>query len=267
MKHVRIPVLWIGLALLLSASAVWAYTIDDSISAGENIKFNWTKNGAVFQGAWSYLYKCEGDANWTQGNNPPGGFVLDWNNIRPDLAGKACDFKFTAPAGATDWRQEIIGQDGSSDVYGGNVRRNSPWRFHDLNTLPQVYTRIPDIAPVAGDPEMTIYTAVNLDLYMTENPQGFLGGEWAPGDSLNDLGVKIVDGQVVGVEGIYWATTPFEFDPDPAGPGFVPSGGSGTLLSSTDLFYDLVIVQQHVDLASSADVNKVDAAPTQTPDN
>jgi hypothetical protein len=92
---------------------------------------------------------------------------------------------------------------------------------------------------------MTIYTAVNLGLYMASNPLGFLNGSWSPGQILSQLGVNIVNGQVPGLQGIYWATTPFVFNPDPNGPGFSPSGGDSTFLNSSTYPDSIIIIQQH----------------------
>jgi hypothetical protein len=92
----------------------------------------------------------------------------------------------------------------------------------------------------------TIYTAVNLGLYATNNPDGFLGGDWSPGQTLSQLGVQIVNGQIPGVEGIYWATTPFVFNSDPNTPGFTPEGGDSNLLNSASYGDDIVILQQHL---------------------
>jgi hypothetical protein len=96
--------------------------------------------------------------------------------------------------------------------------------------------------PGNTNPEETIYTAVNLDLYMTTNPEGFLDGEWEPGDNLQSLGVSIVNGEVSGLEGILWATSEFTFDPLSA-TGWVPTI-PGTLLNSA-AYPNLWILAQH----------------------
>ena len=82
---------------------------------------------------------------------------------------------------------------------------------------------------------------------MTENPEGFLDGTWEVGQTLSELGVEIVNGEVAGVQGIYWATTDFEFDPDPAGRGFTPVGGDANLLNSAAYAHEIEILQQHVE--------------------
>lgn len=238
-----IPILC-GLLLVLGAIEAAAYVVDDSIAAGENITFGWTKDGKPFSPAWRLTYQCAGDTEPTEWNLAPG-VPFNFANLRPDLAGKACSFRFEAPAGATDWTQKIIRVGGNSDVFGGNIEKRSPWRFYNLSSLPPGPARIPDLATVDAPNGVTIYTAVNLKLYMTENPNGFLGGAWAPGQTLDDLGLTIVNGTIPGVEGITWSTTPFVFNPDPAGPGFVPRGGPGSLLNSLSFPYALMIVQQH----------------------
>ncbi len=240
---VLIPI-FCGLLLMLGAVEAAAYVVDDSISAGENITFGWTKDGKPYLPMWRLTFKCEGDTEPTEMILAPT-VPFNWNNLRPDLRGKACSFRFEAPADATDWTQKIIRKDGTSDVFGGNIEKRSPWRFYSLSSLPAVPARIPDLAPVGAPEGVTIYTAVNLQLYMTENPNGFLGGGWAPGQMLEELGIAIVDGKIPGVEGITWSTTPFRFDPDPAGPGFVPVGGAGSLLNSLSFPYALMIVEQH----------------------
>jgi len=108
------------------------------------------------------------------------------------------------------------------------------------------FTRIPDLAPLAGDPAMTVYTAVNLELYSRTNPLGFLDGQWQEGQSLGSLGLQIINGQIPFLEGIYWATSPFEFASTETGPGFAPTGGASTLLNSATYPFDIVILQQHI---------------------
>ncbi len=79
-----------------------------------------------------------------------------------------------------------------------------------------IFTRdSPTSRPAGTDNNLydTIYTAVNEGLYMQSNPYGFLGGQYTIGASLRSLGINIVNGQIPGVLGIYFATTPFTFDP------------------------------------------------------
>ena len=91
--------------------------------------------------------------------------------------------------------------------------------------------RIPRLAPAAEDSTRKIWAAVDLALYVPNNPLGFAGGAWTEGQTLGDLGIAIVGGQVPGVEGIWWSTTPFTFD-SLSTTGYVPLGGPGAYLES-----------------------------------
>lgn len=177
-------------------------------SGGGMLKFFWTMGGQPHPD-----YKpCE-ETNGTASNKPRRFHQPDDDSI-------------------TDWSQEITFSDGKSVVVGGNVKQESPWKFHPLSELPDAFWRIPDLAPTS-DPDLTIYTAVNLDRYLLNNPGGFLDGVWVPGQSIDELGISITNGQVAGVEGIYWATSDFIFDPDSA-TGWVPEDGPSAWLDSTE---------------------------------
>jgi hypothetical protein len=162
---------------------------------------------------------------------------------------------------ATDWVQENEGEDGKAIVTGAHWKKGKPpangssgilnegslpWEFHLLSELPDVEWRIPDLAPVTGgDPDRTIYTAVNLDVYLRENPLGFLNGDWSVGQTLDDLGLTITNGVIPGLQGIYWSTTPFIFDPDPSGNGYMPSGGAANYLNSDLYPEDIGAISEH----------------------
>jgi len=90
------------------------------------------------------------------------------------------------------------------------------------------------LSPFEGrDSTLGIFTAVNLDVYLANNPLGFLDGEWAVGQTLNELGVTIVDGKINGLKGIYFATTDFTFDAV-SETGWVPIGGRDAWFNSDD---------------------------------
>ncbi|MBN4060276.1 hypothetical protein JYT11_00335 [Planctomycetaceae bacterium AH-315-I19] len=164
----------------------------------------------------------------------------------------------------TDWKQLVghVGK-GKSVVVAGNLNRDGTdapdrtdagWLFASLDSLPEVHWRIPDIAPVEAD--ATIYTAVNLDIYLNNNPNGFLDGAWAVGDSLIDLGISIVDGKVPGLEGVLFATSDFFYDPFSEF-GWSPFGGSASLLNSDAYQAEsgqnaLTILQEHIGVPSPA---------------
>jgi hypothetical protein len=111
------------------------------------------------------------------------------------------------------------------------VNTNNHWGFFSLDQLPKIGYKIPDLAPTGDD--LTIYTAVDLLQYETHNPLGFLGGDYQIGQTIDQLGIKVVNGQISGLEGIYFSTTPFLFDPNSA-TGYVPDGGSSGWLNSAD---------------------------------
>jgi hypothetical protein len=131
----------------------------------------------------------------------------------------------------TDWRQTVTNGDGTSNVRAGNLKRDSPWILQPLDDIAGSYFRIPDLAPTSGG--QTIYAAVNFNLYLANNPQGFLNGQWALGQTLSSLGLTITNGQIPGVEGILWATTEFVFDAN-SDIGWSPIGGASALLNSVD---------------------------------
>ena len=180
---------------------------------------------------------------WTSGGLPHCGFSS--YNSGPNTTGNPISYYFPQPIPRkgeppiTDWRQtvqKIKIVNGlqiviTSEVVAGNIQRNSPWSFHPLSELPNISFRIADLAPVQATSDRTIYTAVNLDVYLNDNPNGFLDGNWSDGQLLDDLGIHIVNGQILGLNGIYWSTTEFAFDPDSA-TGWVPMGGGSNLLNS-----------------------------------
>lgn len=180
--------------------------------------------------------------NWTSGMFEPDGKSVPLDRYCPyappeNESPRGITVIFEQPAGVriTDWQQTVkggLGSEGSSMVHGGNIQHYSPWSFHPLNELPFVSSRIPDLAPFQRS-DLTIYTAVNLGVYLSDNPNGF-AGDWINGQSLNDLGIHIVNGQAPGLNGIFWSTTDFTFDPD-SSTGWVPIGGSSNLLNS-DLY-------------------------------
>ncbi len=185
----------------------------DTIPAGGKIKFFWT-SGTYIKGL--PVYKHPKYQTYEDANDTTQPVILRFHRPDDDTI--------------TDWCQVVTGSNGKSKVYGGNIQRDSPWSFHPLSELPDEPWRIPDLAPNTADPELTIYTAVNLELYLS-NPNGFLDGEWTTGQTLDELGITIIDGQVPGLAGIYWATSDFTFDPD-SETGWVPVDGNSAWLNS-----------------------------------
>ncbi len=218
--------------------------VTDLVRPGESIEFYWTKDGVIMEDAcWGYEYIQHGQRKKVECVRGKLRFFED----HPELAGQKVNFRFFPPKDATDWRQTITDANGTSDVYAGNLTESGGWTFETIESLENVGYRIPDIAPTSGgDPSATIYTAVNLGIYLDANPFGFLSGDWHPGQTLTQLGVEIVDGQIEGLEGIYWSTTEFVFDPLSEW-GFAPAGGTANLLNSATYPSELRIQEEHAD--------------------
>ena len=172
---------------------------------------------------------------WTEGRYTMGQPVDCHRNYEPFIAINPGDeripviFEQPNDRTITDWFQEITDPNGKSKVYGGNIKQDSPFEFQPLSELPNIPWRIPDIAPFNA-PDTTIYTAVNLDLYLSSNPNGFLNGNWSVGQTLDELGISIINGQISDVQGIYFATSDFTFDPNSA-TGWIPIGGDSAWLN------------------------------------
>jgi hypothetical protein len=180
--------------------------VKDIVPIGGSLFFRWTEKGVV-----SEKY---------------GGVTFG-----QDSGGEAFNFYRPNDPVITDWRQTLKDQDGESVVVAGNIKQQSPWQFFPLSDLPTINFSIPDLAASGGNPTVTIFTAVNLDLYLAQNPSGFLGGAYQVGDTLDGLGLTIADGMISGLQGIYFATTDFVLDPLSL-TGWVPIGGPSALLDS-----------------------------------
>ncbi|WP_287078474.1 MULTISPECIES: PEP-CTERM sorting domain-containing protein [unclassified Microcystis] len=172
---------------------------------------------------------------WTEGRYTPGqpvdchrDYLADFI-INPTGQPKPVTFRQPNDRTITDWQQVITDSNGKSKVYGGNIKQQSTWEFQPLLDLPNISWRIPDIAPFNA-PDTTIYTEVNLDLYLSSNPNGFLNGNWSIGQTLDELGINIINGQISGVQGIYFATSDFTFDPN-SPTGWIPIGGDSAWLN------------------------------------
>ena len=176
---------------------------------------------AVQHNGYAAYSDCNGDAQAV-----PVTFWLPPPAVHDPLVG---------PVKATDWVQVLtpdISKDGEGDskVYSGNIRAGSPFEFYPIDDILTPH-RIPDFAGAEEDAP-TIYTAVDLNLYTASNPDGPLDGDWAKGDTLASLNLTILNGRIMGVAGIYFATCEFEFDPDSA-TGWVPVNPNGWLNSAT----------------------------------
>lgn len=222
------------------------YSVNDAVKANQGLTFQFTRNNGLNLDEFTVELV---DANGVTRTHTESLATFDWEAYNDDNPGLVLpvSMKFIENSNetATDWRQtisDLVAR--KSTVYAGNIVRESPWVFRPLNELPNVEWRIPDLAPASGE-NLTVFAAVNLGLYLKSNPLGFLDGNWAVGDTLSELGIEIVNGQIAGLDGIAFSTTPFEFDPDPLGPGWVPTGGDANLLDSNNFPTDIVVLQQH----------------------
>lgn len=277
MKKSVIPAIFLSVLFVSFSSGANAYTLVDKIGQTfkENIMFFWTEDqdksmekytidiSLTFDdGSVKEVKKIVFPGKDPQGNPSmfdflniePIGTVLTPGSIRHQCAtarNPKCtgfQFEFQSPPNATDWNQTVTWENGQSQVYAGNIEEDDLglFQFEPLENLPSRFTRIPDLAPASGEnPNLTIYTAVNLALYQESNPLGFLSGNWAVGQTLNELSIDIVNGVIPGLEGIFWSTTPFEFDPNSL-TGFTPIGGDDNLLDSSIFPTNIVILQEHV---------------------
>ena len=177
-------------ALTLTAS-VWATPVRDWVPPNGYIVFWWTEDGAAIT------------LPDVRHNNSDEGKVENFGE---------------PPANATDWCQWTEDAEGNrSQVWTVQLAKNTSdeWEYEPLSNAPEVPWRIPDlidpgliIDPINLDPNdpnyPSIYAFVNLRLYTESNPWPLL----TPGDT-----VSVVNGEIPGLEGIAWGTTPFTYDP------------------------------------------------------
>jgi hypothetical protein len=195
-----------------------------------DMREHWTQEDSVITDApWLYSYQVDGM------EEPVYETVtgeLRFREQHPEFNGMDVIISSYPPhSGTTDWEQTITYDFGTAIVKGVSMT-GPPWDYQPLCSLEVVHYRIPVLAPGSVDRQFdTIYTAVNLGLYYGSNPLWFNGGSWSVGQSLSDLSVTITDGRIDGLEGIYWATTPIQFDPG-SDIGFTPVGGPSTWLNS-----------------------------------
>lgn len=136
----------------------------------------------------------------------------------------------------TGWAaRQVDGLGFESKIVAGNIRRSSPWEFAPLSEITDAW-KLPLFGQMDGVIGPTIYTAVNLPLYIEKNPFGLLDGQYDLDYLLDDLGY-ILDGELFAsdntkIEGIYFATSDWGLDPDDP-LGLYPLAGKSTLLNSS----------------------------------
>jgi hypothetical protein len=210
LNSVKIVLTVIALASFIRLGTVVAQTINDLIPGNSTITFSYTVNGTNVNGLWWRTSRDNG-STWTTPAYNPGGFYV------PNPGGQSELFQFWPPSSfkPTDWTQTVTYANGKSDVSGVNLTDpgGDAWSFQPLDQLPNVNWAIPDLAPASGgDSNLTIYAAVNLSIYLQDNPLGPNGGNYSMGQTLDQLGLSISNGVMAGLQGIWWSTTPFTID-------------------------------------------------------
>ena len=113
------------------------------------------------------------------------------------------------PSDATDWEAWYADKQGKTGANFGAYLVKNPdgsWRWKAFGKYPpfdDFCLKIPDMIFTPSSPLSTLYTAINLEMYASNNPRPSIH----EGDS-----VMITDGTIPGLEGIYWSTTPFTID-------------------------------------------------------
>ena len=179
------------------------------LAADASVEFFWTKEGNKHPGHDKYTHM-----------NAFGGEKLRFFRPKDDTI--------------TDWKQSVFDGEGEATVTTGNLKQESPFTFAPLEGVASVPWRAPifagiDVTGAAAAP--TIYTAIDLNVYLAANPLGPLGGNYFPGQTLDGLGLTISGGVIPGVAGLYFATTDFVLDPG-SPTGWVPVGGPASWLES-----------------------------------
>ena len=119
----------------------------------------------------------------------------------------------------------------TSDLRGIAITNTNPLGLASLNNIPGFNFNIPVLTTAV--PGSTIYEAVDLTAYLADNPLGPVNGQYGIGDTVGSDGISIVNGQIPGIQGLFFATTDFGFDPNTPD-GYVPLGGTSALLDSAD---------------------------------
>ncbi len=171
---------------------------------------------------------------WTDGDDKPnadGTFPYhkdgDYGSF---TAAKTGQYQFKPPkdGNINDYHWE----DKKGNTLGGITfaAANGIQQFSPLINLPGGFV-LPWIADTGSG--ANLYEAVDLAAYIANNRNGFLNGNYQTGDSLDSLGLSIVNGQIPGVAGLYFATSELGFDRNSL-TGIVPLGGPSTWLNSAD---------------------------------
>lgn len=185
--------------------------ITQTVPAGNKFRFTWTK----------------GSFNEETGEGEAHPDYAPWEDVVPMEEKKVC-FHRPEDETVTDWRLEITSFGGKTRVVGGNLERQSPWRFLPLRSLPAAKWHVPVLTGGTNAP--SIYTAINVAAHLAGMTSAPTGVSLKPGDTLSQSGLVIKGGLAESVPGIFFATSPFTFDPN-SETGWVPTE-PGTWLNS-----------------------------------
>jgi hypothetical protein len=220
-----------------------------TLKSGQSILFYWTREGqrhpSYKQYAWKNTVVQPRELTFRKPNDPT---ITDYSYKRD-------------PKDPNDPNEPI-------PIKLANLQKDSggAWIFEDLDDLPHTSYRVPVLA--SSDLNHFIYAAANLSFYLTYNPNFISGIDWQPDDTLDEHGIVIANGQVSGVEGIYWATAPFVFDPN-SETGWVPEGLNWLDSVVFQGLYGPIIIESdlsgQIDLISQAqgDINNDDRVDLQ----
>jgi hypothetical protein len=171
---------------------------------------------------------------WTNGSEPgpgPGKQVFTPDTLYDGFTvSKSGDYYFFFP-------KDPKGKDEVSDILTKTPKGDTihaaavtdaginPRGFTPLENVPDIRFSIPWFASLGSGPN--IYMGVDLPAYIKSNPDAIASGIFSNGQSIADLGVNIVDGQIPGVTGLYFATSELGFNPN-SPIGFEPLNGSSS---------------------------------------
>lgn len=123
----------------------------------------------------------------------------------------------------TDWKVVVTDFLGRAEIRGGNIRRDSPWRFSPLGNA-RIRFNIPILAPRRKEYGASIYTAIDVNRASVSVKSQ---------KSAVEMPLRVHGGRIEGLPGVYFATSPFTFDPE-SETGWVPIAGESAWLDSAE---------------------------------
>jgi hypothetical protein len=171
---------------------------------------------------------------WTDGSNPDQNGNqkfekdADYGSFTAPKLGEYNMYRPKSPDGETDKKVEDYHvEDSRGNTVGGMsfASADGGFKFQPLDNLAGTAYTVPWFASLGNGP--TIYMAVDLGTYMSSNPNPF--GSFTLGQTLSSFGVTITNGQISGINGLYFATAELVYDPTT---GVAPIDGSAGWLNS-----------------------------------